>query len=176
MNVSLPGTGFSWDIGLRPQTHVWCTRSVLLSHNIKPDNAFRPWQQQIGWWAETKSKEASEGRNDLFTPESIKDALSVLFLLKCPVQEAFCTFFLSVSGKWTWKYTELAVITCEGLFDFKGNVEGKKQADADACVSEWAKPRWGTWSRVGRVLDDVVWTNLPEWMVWIYWPTTVKLS
>lgn len=49
-------------------------------------------------------------------------------------------------------------------------MEGKKQTDTDldeglACVSEWAKPRWGAWSRVCRVLDDVVWTNLPEWMV-----------
>lgn len=44
---------------------------------------------------------------------------------------------------------------------------GEKQSDTDlgeglACVSEWARPRWGARSRVGRVLDDVVWTNLPE--------------
>lgn len=46
-------------------------------------------------------------------------------------------------------------------------MEGKKADGPDldeglACVSEWAEPRWGTWPRVCRVLDDVVWTNLPE--------------
>lgn len=36
---------------------------------------------------------------------------------------------LSVSRKWTRKYTELAVIICEGLFKFEGNVEEKRQTD-----------------------------------------------
>lgn len=53
---------------------------------------------------------------------------------------------LSVSRKWTWKYTELAVIICEGLFKFEGNVEKKdRQAEIQmrvlyACWAEWVKP------------------------------------
>lgn len=56
---------------------------------------------------------------------------------------------LSVSGKWTWKYTELAVIICEGLFKFEGNVEGEKKGQTEiqmrvlyACWAEWVKPLW----------------------------------
>lgn len=51
-------------------------------------------------------------------------------------RHSFCVFppevrrrrllFRSVSGKRTWKYTESAVIICEGLFTFKGNAEGEK--------------------------------------------------
>lgn len=91
-----------------------------------------------------KSKEASEGqdkgyRSYLFTPESIKDTFSA----SAPEWRRRVAF-KSVSAKQTWKYTELAVIICEGLFTFKGNVEGKKrQTDTDldegpVCVSDRA--------------------------------------
>lgn len=145
----------------------------------------------------------SEGQNDLccsylFTPESIKDALSVFSWVEkhvCSVHSSKPVHLLSFkkpialsfSRKWTWKYTELAVIICGGLFKFEGNVEGKKDRQAqiqmralNACWAERVKP--GVCLSVYVCLcftlwlDDVVWANLPEWMVWIYEPTTVKLS
>lgn len=58
----------------------------LLSHNIEPDNAFRPRNGGSRDGPQTQSKAASEGRNNLFTPESIKDALSVRVFNKMDVK------------------------------------------------------------------------------------------
>lgn len=55
---------------------------------------------------------------------------------------------LSVSRKWTWKYTELAVIICEGLFKFEGSVKKKdRQTEIQMRVlyapwARWVKPLW----------------------------------
>lgn len=101
----------------------------------------------------------SKGQNDLccsylFPSESIKDALSGFFFFPelrsmrvlfthrggCTCSASRSRISPSVSRKWTWKYTELAVIIWGGLFKFEGKVQEKRQTDK--------KSRWGTCMRV----------------------------
>lgn len=105
------GTWCSGDLRLWPQALIWCTRSI----SLVTTDGHRPNPRRLvtGHWMQLSP----------FHPRIDKRHTFCVFP---PEVRRRRVLFRSVSGKRTWKYTELVVIICEGLFTFKGNAEGKK--------------------------------------------------